>query len=312
MTYGAPSKSFLIGKESTFGTPVTADKDVGLVQDINDDYAKEIIESMSIGSIEAQAVNDGSFTLSQNATIEVQNGRMFEFVVGEASHAETTGDWKHTFTVDNEPKGFTSASGENGTTDTNLTMAGNLIENAELSIELNGNLSLSFTHKGFTTASSASAADQTIDTLIVFPHKLVSISVAGSSADEVQNFSVTFEKKVEQSFGIGSQVPQQSKATELHMRFSGTLGFTDVTYQELFLGGTTPQSASGVAIILDADNGTSLGSGQRQVKCTLSDCQFSKFTKTCSVGNLIFVELEGTGILSELFTVDDISSSSWF
>ena len=36
MTYGSPTKYALIGKESVWGTGVTADKDVGLILDITD------------------------------------------------------------------------------------------------------------------------------------------------------------------------------------------------------------------------------------------------------------------------------------
>jgi hypothetical protein len=306
MTYPATQKVYMIGKESTKGTPVTADKDVGLVNEVTDDLTAEIIESKSISAIETQVVHKGNKTHAHSVNVEFQNGRLFEFAVGEASHVETTGDWKHTFTIDDTPKAFTAESAENATTDTVIKHAGCLVENLELSIEQNSTVRLIASMKALTAPSSTSASAQTIDTLATLPHSQTHIELNSVEATELQNASIIIEKKVDQSYGTASIQPQQSQATDLTFRFNASLGFTAETYQAFMIDDTMS------TFKFNAHNGVALGSGRIEVSMTLDNCENSKATITAAVGGLVFVELEGTGLLNELFTVDDISSANWF
>ena len=43
MAYSVATKTVLIKKQSTFGTGVTPDKDIGLVQDMTDSATREVI-----------------------------------------------------------------------------------------------------------------------------------------------------------------------------------------------------------------------------------------------------------------------------
>jgi hypothetical protein len=314
MTYASPQKVVLIGKETTWGTAVTPDKDVGIVTDIDDSLNREISEVLGLGSIETQQVNTGNVDVSGSFTFKFQHGRILEYVLGSVTHTETTGDPKHTFSITDEPPSFTLESSEDGTTDTARTYSGCLVENCEVSISNTGELTIKVDWKGKSVTSSATSTGATISSLITFPKSLVDVKLNGSSASEVQEASITITKKVERSWGVGSNLPQQGKATEMRFEFSAKLGFQDKTLQELGIGGTTPPNTSnptGVEFEIQADNGVTLGSGRREFKLTLENCQFSKATVTASAGDMIFLELAGNGTFKECFAVDNISSTSW-
>lgn len=314
MTYPGVSKTILIGTESSWGTGGTADKDVGLVQDVSDNLSRDVKESLGIGAIDTQKVTSGIVDIGASITVEFQHGRLLEYIIGSVGHQETTSDWKHTFTVSSTPPSFIMESANNLTTDTVLTGTGFLVESGELSIALNDTVKLKVDVKGKTTTSSTSAAVAVLSTLIVYPHALVDIKINNASATEVQNFSIKAVKKVERSGGMKSNLFQQGHGTELRFEFSGTLGFQDETFQELFLGGSTPSATSDPTvydILFNATNGTTLGSGRREIYWELENCIMDKFDEVASIGNLIFVDISGKGTLKSCFSVDDISDTSW-
>lgn len=314
MTYPGVVKTVLVGKESTWGTAVTADKDIGIVTDISDNFSREVIESMGLGAIDVQHVTSGIVDVKSSVTVEFQHGRLLEYIFGSVAHAETTSDWKHTFTISNTPPSFTMESGNNLSTDTVLTGAGFLVETAEFSIALNEVLKLKVDVAGKTTASSDSASAAAIDTLIVYPHALCSVEINDVAATEVQNFSVKIVKKVERSGGLSSNLYQQGHSVELRIEWNGTLGFAAKTLQELWLGGSAPSGTSDPTVYdvtLIADNGTALGSGQRKLFLDIENNIGVTFDEVASVGNLTYFDIAGKGTLKECYNVDDISSGTW-
>lgn len=313
MTYPGSAKTILIGKEATWGTAVTADKDVGVMSDDAGDLPREITEVLGLGKIEVLQVNTGNVSAAGTLTAKFQHGRLLEYAIGSVAHVETTSDWKHTFTAAAAPS-FTLESSEDGTTDTARTFAGCLVETCEITVTNTQEVTLKVDWKGKTVASTAVAAAQITDTLITFPKSLVTISLNAVAALEIQEFTITIEKKVVLSHGVGSNLPQQGHATSMKFKFAGKLGFQDKSWQEIGYGGTAPPDSAnptGIEVILDADNGVALGSGQRQLKITLENCQFSKTNVAATIEELVFIELAGSGTLKEAFSVDDISNINW-
>ena len=315
MTYPGVVKTVLIGKESTWGTAVSATKDIGLVQEIADDFSREVIESSGLGAIDVQKITSGVVDIGQTVTVDFQHGRLLEYVFGTVAHnADDTPDIKHTFTINDDAPSLTMESGNNLSTDTVLTQAGLLIESCEIKSELNSNLQLICSFKGKTTASTASATTAVVSSLAVFPHSLVGVEINNSAVSEVQNFSITITKTVERSGGLGSNLYQQGHATSLSIEFSGTLGFSDKTIQELWLGGTSPSGSSDPTVYdvtLNATNGVSAASGLRQLFVDLESSIGTKFTETASVGSLTFFDIAGKATLKECFSYDNITSGNW-
>lgn len=315
MSYPSTVAYLLIGKETTWGTAVTATKDCGLlVSDVTPNLEREIIESQSISSIETQSVDTGIADPSISIEGEFQHGRLFEFIIGAASHANISSDWKHTFAVSNDPGSMTAEKGNNSTADTQWITDGLICESAELSIELNGKLRLSSEWKGHSVSNGTTGKVAVISTLPVFPHALCEVKINTTAADEVQKASISINKVVEGAGGIGSNVYQQRHATELKFEFSAELGFSDTTFHQLSFGGTslvTTGNPTSFEFEINADNGVTLGSGRREIVFALENCQSKGFQEATSIGGLTFVTISGSGTLKELYTVDNISDVNW-
>lgn len=306
MSFGAHHKVFLIGKESTYGTAVTQDKDIGIITDVQDNLSRELIPVPSVGTTTEQSIETGAETHGHNITLQYQHGRIIEYFAGGVAHAETTGDWKHTFTVNNTTNYFSSQSGESASSDTGIELVSNAVESIDVNIELNGLLTMNIVTKAKSVVDdSSNIGTHAISALPVFPHALVAISINGSSASEVQNFSIKMNATLGRSDGVGSTTPQQMHQVSKTFEFSGKLGFANSDYQNIMVNDTEH------AIIFNATNGITLGSGLRQFYCSLQGCHFDKFDKITTVGNLTFVDISGKGLINELYSVDNISSSSW-
>ncbi len=315
MTYASPVAYLLIGTETTWGTAVTADKDCGLIiSDISPSFEREVKESLGISSISAQKITTGKITPGFSVEGDVQHTRLLEYVFGTVGHVETTGDWKHTFTISNDPPSMTAEKGNKSTASTDWTSAGLICESAELSIELNNNLRLSAEFKGKTIEVGTTGNTAVTSSLVAFPHALCEVKINDVAATECQKATISINKTVEMSGGISSNLGQQGHATELKFEFSAELGFDDTTYHQLALGGTTP-SATGdptaYEFEINADNGVTLGSGRRELVLTLENCQTKSFNETTSVGGLTFVTITGTGTFKTAYGVDNISNVNW-
>lgn len=305
MAYGSQQKVVLIGEESTLGTAVVPDKDIGIVPSITDALQRELKDVESTGQRGVVSIERGMEEWNSTLGVELQHARIFTFAFGSVAHDDTdTPDIKHTFSFA-EPSGFTLESSEESTTDTSLVIAGNVIESMELSIELNNVLTANITTKAISADSGSSAGSAALDTLSVFPHEMVEIGIDGNTPNEVQNFNITMENNVVFTGGVGSNEYQSSNITRTNFTFSGQLGFDAKTYQDIAVG------TSKIPVYIDADNGVAAGSGKRQIYLSLQNCDLDTFNKITEVGDVVYVEISGRGELNECYSYDDITSANW-
>jgi len=310
MTYSSAIKTILIGKESTWGTAVTANKDIGLVTDIDDGLDREVQEHLGMGSVETQQVTTANVDVNGSFTCKFQHGRLLEYIFGSESEASSSGDYQHTFTVADTLPSFTLESSENETTDTNATFEGCMVDSAEFTITNTEPLMLKVEWKGESVTSSDSSTASTISTLITYPKSLATVTINSVGTTEIQEFTMAVNNKIERSWGVGSNLPQQGRATEMKFTFSGKIGFDSKVEQEWGIGGSTPPDTAdptGVDVKLEVDNGSAYGSGKRGIELEYENCQFTKYRKTATIGDLVFIEFEGVGTLKTAITWDDIT-----
>ena len=322
MTYPSQLKYVIFGKESSWGTRTATPADAGLIiTDVTNPITREINESQGISSVTVQKISTGMLDPGVTFEGDFQHGRMLELILGSVSHDDQT-DWKHTFTTSNSAPSATIETGNNSSTDSVLVTTGCLVESAELSIALNENLKLSVEFKGKNVIGESTAASSILSSLPIFPHALVNVYLDGVQATEVQTASISFNKVIERSGGVSSNIYQQGHATEMKFEFAANLGFQNTDYYRLFLTGTATAIPSAVTAVstadptgtefkIQADNGVAAGSGRREISITLENCQYSAFTETTSVGSLTFIDLTGSGTLKECFTYDNIADTSW-
>lgn len=307
MTYPSQVVGLLIGKQTDFTTAATTDKDAGLIlTSITPSVSAEVQESQGIGDLETLKVTDGVATPALSVEGEFQHGRLLEYVFGSVSHAETTGDWKHTFSVASETPYMTAEIGHSLTAaDTVIDIDGLAVNSATIRSALNEKVTLSVEFQGRTASTGASASSISQSTLQVFPHDLVSVTIDGNTPAEVQDVEISITKTLASSGGLGSLSPQQLHPGEFKVSFTATLGFSAKTYHDLMVDRTSH------AFVFDADNGTTLGSGQRQLYVSLQDCLLTEMSNAVQVGSLVFVTISGTGRLNTAHSVDNIADTSW-
>lgn len=307
--YGAPHKVVLIGKESEWGTAVSATKDVGIVTDVSTPQEREVHEvgAGSAGSVETQQVKRGTHGGGVEATIEYQHGRLLEYALGSVSHDDTDApDVKHTFSVANDHPSATFETSNDSSDDVANTLPGQLVESLEIGYTDGETLKLSLTTKGKgfeEPTTSASAA--TISDLTTYDKGMVHVSVNEEEAPMVQEASINIANKVERVPGSGSYDYQAGAVVEKRFEFRARLGFSDETYHQLQYDATSHK------FLINAHNDITAGDGRRELYFELDDCQFETFNEIMSAGGITYVEIAGKGTLSEAYSYDNIDSSSW-
>jgi len=304
------------GPGGTAGTATT--KDCGLIiSDVTNPITREVVESQGISELATQKVTSGIVDPGVTLSGDFQHGRMFEYIMGDVAHANTSADWRHDFSILNNTVSATIKNGNNAATDTVMTTSGCMVERAEISVALNQNLKMSVDWKGKYPASGSVAAAAVLSTLPVFPHALIDVKLNGSTATEVQSASITITKTITRSGGMLSNIYQQGHATDIKFAFTANLGFTDKTFHDLFLAGASGSDIAETAdpggweFIINASNGVTLGSGRRELKITIENVISPEWNETASVGGLTFIDISGVGTLKECFTVDDIANTAF-
>ena len=298
------AKSYVkIGREVTWGTPVSATFNSGLlVQSVSPTFEREVNDAFGIGNIQTQFVYSGLQGAGLSINGHIQDTKLFEFILGEATHVETTDDWKHTFAIDNEPASITA---EVGVGDTSQTLSGLLNTSAEISIDLNGALTLNTEWIGKDTTADGTSSTGVANTLPIFTHANAYVKIDDTNVDEVQNASISITKTVERVGGISDTAYKQAHAVDMIFEFSATIGFAAETYHSLSLGTTDFTFAIG------ADNGVDLGDGRREFVFKLKECKASGFNQPIEVGGIVFLEISGKGVYDTCFGVDNIETDAW-
>jgi len=323
MAYTSKHAYVLIGQESTWGTPVTADKDVGLVQNLTMNESNNLKEIHAITTVATQAIVAGKYTAAGTLEANFQHGRLLEYVFGSVAHAETTGDWKHTYSEADALPSFTLEDGYNSTSDSVQTYAGCRITSATIGLDLDGVITLSAEFVAKTVADTTSASSSVVSSLAPLPSYSASLKTGTDSSEatvaEVQTARITINNNAggeANIWGIGSRLATGSEPNGRTYEFAFTLGFSNQTEYELFLGGTSPAGTSTPTVnslVFNANNGVTLGSGRLELNIELANVSYESVSKKTSVGSYILLDVTGkaTGIQANTFSVDTITSTLW-
>lgn len=322
MACGMHSKNhtLLISKETTYGTPTTNYKDVGLIQNFTPTDKREVTIIHANGSREPQEIVNGKLDLKYDLEVFMQNGRLLEYALGSVTHAETTGDWVHTFDFADELPSMTIEDSYNGTTDVVFIRAGCKNIDSTFSIDKGGILTMktSMTGKSVdTSTSSASAA--IISTLkpLAFKHLTLSSGTAGSEVQigKVQSFSFTLSNETEDLEEAGSVEICGAESKNIGLTFEFGVLFNDLTEYSKFLGGTSAQTnPAEFSFVINANNGVTLGSGRREFNAQLDGCTYEEAGKPVAVGDIILATFRGnaTSLGSDLVSYTDSITSTLF
>lgn len=318
--FHSKNQTLLIGQETVFSTPVVADKDVGLIQNFTPTDKREVTIIHANGSREPQEIVNGKLDLKYDIEVFMQNGRLLEYAFGSVTHAETTGDWVHTFDFATNLPSMTIEDSYNGATDAVFIRAGVKLIDQTFSIDKGGILTMKSSMTGASVdTSTATASAAIISTLkpLAFKHLTLSAGTAGAEVQigKVQSFSFTLANETEDIEEAGTIFIVDAESKNIGLTFEFGVLFEDLTEYDRFLGGTvaaiTPAEFS---FVINANNGVTLGSGRREFNAQLDACTYEEVGKPVAVGDVILATFRGnaTGLGTDLVEYTDNVSSTNF
>lgn len=318
------NQTLLVGKESSFGTAVTTDKDLGLIQSFSptDKRAQEKIYAN--GSRVTQEIVAGLVEIDWEINLYLQHARPIEYLFGDLTHAETTGDWKHSLTsIPTSVSSFTLEDGFNGSSDNVIEYAGNKLFSGTISLEKDGILTFNATGKAQTVdTSDTTASAAVISTLPVLHYKHTTISVGAASSEssvgKVQSFNLNYNNNTEPQSQAGSIEYAEFVEGNAEWTFDFSILFENLTEYQRFLGTTSSTapvtSPTPYSVIFNSHNGVTLGSGRREFYAQLNNFQYEEVGTPVNVGEAVLQSFKGNAEdlgTNGIFMVDSISSSNF-
>ncbi len=318
--FHAKHATLLIGKEGTFGDAVSATKDVGLVQSFTPLDKRAIEEVYGAGSRQVQELVAGKSEITWDLDVNIQNGRLFEYIFGSVGHSTTSADTKHTFTIATSLPSMTIEDSFNSGTDEVFIYDGSKINSATVSLGTNEILKLSASgmSQGSSSATAAASA-AVISSLAVLHYKHSTLSTgtadSESSVGKLQTFNLAIENSIEAVDAAGTFVTQEMVEANLKISFDFTMMFENQTEYDIFQGSTTPQqSPTKKGVEFNANNGVNLGSGRREFNAQFTDFLYEETGSPVNVGESVVSSFKGTVTdigTNGVFYVDNIASGSW-
>lgn len=310
---GAHSKShtILFGRESTFGTKVTADKDFGLIQSFSPRQAKELNKQYTSGDFQVQSFVNNVDANTFDIEAKLQHGRPLELITGgTVVHAETTGDWRHTFALATDLPSFTIEDSFNLTADLVDIYLG--AKFAEATIRLDTDDVLFFAGNGITkdvdnTELTASAAVVSNITPLHFKNSTLSVGAEGAETNvgALQSFSITLARETEGIKSAGQDTISAAVAKNLDISFEFQIYFENKTQYNSF------DTTADLGLIFNANNGITLGNGRRELNVDLSECRYGEYERPVNLNEYVYATFRGSGKYEEIFMVDNISSTAF-
>ena len=320
-TFHSKQNTTLVGKEVTFGTAVTTDKDLGLIQAVTPADKRGYTKVKAAGSREIQELVAGKSEPTFDFEVFQQNGRVFELLLGtKDSSTPTSGDNTHIFSIGTTIPSFTMEYSFDASTDSRFLYDGCKLSNGTISIDQEGILkvAVSGTAQSVTTNTTASAAILSTLNVLAYKHLTLSTGTPDSetSVGKLQSFSMTFENTPTPVDSAGTFEVQETVAGDSEITFEFALMFENLTEYEIFAGSTTPQiQPTAVGLVVNANNGVTLGSGRREFEVQLLGVQYEEAGTPLTVGEVIIQTFKGsaTGLGTNLlFLVDTVTSANFF
>lgn len=308
----------LFGRETSYASGGTANKDIGLVQSVTVNPDSTAVETHGFGQAKAVYVKGGLVNVKGSLEYDWQHGRPFEWAMfgGVTTHAETTGDWVHTFVWSEQlPSLASEVSYEMGATDIGGAYTGLLFGNTTLGVNVDGMVNFKSDFVAKTIDNSATTATAAVvNSGAPLAGFQAGLSLGGSSVDYVQNWELTMNRNSKVIHGLGTRQPTYGSSHLANVSFKATIGLENTTQINRLLGSTSAITAAEPASftsIFSATNGVTLGSGRRALSMTLSGCQIKDYSINAKLNDFVLYDISGYGILSAGTSTDQVSSSNW-
>ena len=325
VNYSGSQAFVLAAQETTFNTTVSTTKDLGIIGELSPDLNNNIIPVNQIGSREAAALVAGNFDGALSIDGTLSSGAPFEMFFGQATDAETTGNYKHTF-IDTSStelvlsllKSYSISENYDSVSDIGVLYGGCSMNSLDLSITLNEVVSISGELLAANATNSASIGTKVLNTTTPLSFSQCYLSTGVLSSEVAQNlvsdFSISLANNIDYNDirGIGSRIAQGALPKMLEITGDFTMKFANTTEANRFLGGSsavTTGTPAPTSIIFNAHNGVTLGSGRIELYIRLVDCQYESLGRTISSDGIVeeSYSYRATSI-SDAYFVDQVAT----
>lgn len=318
MVYSGAQSNLLFSRETTYGDGTAPAKSIGLVtKGYEPSSTGGYVEGNYLGSIEMQKNTVSHYEFDGSVEFDVQHFRFMDFVLGgTTTHAETTGDWKHTFVQANTIPSMCIDMNLDAASDAVFRYPGTAIKTATINFAVDKPVTATLDMVSQTVdTSNTTATTAVIDDLSVFTPAMTTISVAGSTLTLTKDITLTIENNLADANYLSSTLRQH--AVPLHRKYAITFtqDFSDMTEYERFLGGSSPQnSQTSFTTIINTNNGVTLGSGRREFNIQFTGCKYTQAPPKHPNDGLTNIEFTIVGqflTAGECYSVDNISDVNW-
>jgi len=318
MVYSGAQSSFLFSRETVYGDATAPAKSIGRITKGYEPTANPgYVEGMYLSSIEMQTNVPTHYDFEGSVDFDIAHFRFLDYVFGgTTTHAETTGDYKHTFVAANTIPSMCVDMSMDATSDSIFRYPGTAVKTATINFNIDKpmNASLDLTSKT-SDISDTSATAAVIETLDVFTPAMTSISVGGSTVTLTKDMTLTIEENIADAKYLSS--PLRQHATPMHRKYAMTysMDFSDMTEYNRFLGGTSPQVLpASFTTIINSNNGITLGSGRQEFNIQFTGCNYTQADVKHPSDGLVSVDFTIVGkalTADQCFSVDNITNVNW-
>lgn len=324
MSYVGKHFYVLVGTETTYGTAVTADKDLGLIQNLTWSDENSLRREFGASQRNPVQITAGKFVSTATLEFLFQHGRILEYVLGSVAHDTANNpDIKHTFTEADALPSMTLEDGYNSTADSVFKYAGVKVGSCTFALALDGSLTVRADLQAKTLSTSTSAGSASVSTLATFPDYFGTVQTGTASSEttrsKVQSCEVTFRNDLEALHGTGSRLLQDLQANERHYEFTFSMAFDNTQEYGQFLAGATSSTSPATqstpaldSIIFNITNGITAGSGLRQFYVNFTNATYQLSRRPATYRGHIFADFTGWArTLNSCYVYDNITTGNW-
>jgi len=302
----------LVGWESTYGTPVSATKDLGIVTDITETGTNEVVSSRGLSSRDLDQLNMGQWRHRVEVTCEYQHARLIDLALGAVAHSGTADPYTHTCTGADTIDSVTLEVGLDGTTDDVSKYDGCKVNSLTIAQELGGVITMRAEFVTQSVVTSTTAGTAVTDTLPPLNWGTTTVNT-GDAIAQCRSFEWTVNNNLIPVDKMGSFEHENLLEGDRDYTCRFTAAYTDIKERSRFFAGnnsgTSPATADfdGFTTTITCDR----SADNRSLVLTLTDCHYTDFSRPISIGGVILQDFTLVHRTASIVGEDDIPSADW-
>ncbi|AYP68723.1 hypothetical protein BpsS36_00017 [Bacillus phage vB_BpsS-36] len=233
----------VIGKESSFGTPATSFKWIGIVESFDPSESHNVDSRKAVGVRAPFMLRQGQREVDGSLSVALQNARLFAYALGKVATSSSGGGNEHVITPIGKGEELPSLTVQNSNPAHNLTRnyVGGKVDSLSLSASsgeaVTVDADIQFTHvedEGITPATVTAELDN------YFMFYEGSVKVNNSDVADITSFDLEIANNLDRRFTLnGQNKPARIEEGNLDITASLTMDFTNKTQWDIFKNGET-------------------------------------------------------------------------